>query len=134
MRRESGARGWLVGKSAATCDGEEVPTRTILPAIMSVEDRAKRQRLEAVRSDLTEVHMNPLYLRSSQVVQRETERLGAPSYTELYRDGHAAERWNMLHPNDAQRLPYVQQCLKDAPGVLIAASDYVKAMPDELDR
>jgi pyruvate dehydrogenase E1 component len=56
------------------------------------------------------------------------------SYTELYRDGNAAERWNMLHPGDTPRLPYVTQCLKDAPGVLVAASDYVKAMPDSIDR
>ena len=56
------------------------------------------------------------------------------SYTELYRDGHACERWNMLHPGDAPRVPYVAQCLKSAPGVLVAASDYVKAMPDAIDR
>ncbi len=56
------------------------------------------------------------------------------SYTELYRDGHAAERWNMLHPGGAARVPYVTQCLKDAEGVLVAASDYVKAMPDSIDR
>jgi len=56
------------------------------------------------------------------------------SYTELYRDGHAAERWNILHPNESARVPYVTQCLGDAPGVLIAASDYVKAMPDTIDR
>ena len=56
------------------------------------------------------------------------------SYTELYREGHAAERWNMLHPADKPRAPYVAECLKDAPGVLIAASDYVKAMPDAIDR
>ena len=56
------------------------------------------------------------------------------SYTELYRDGHACERWNMLHPGETPRVPYVTQCLKDAPGVLIAASDYVKALPDAIDR
>ena len=56
------------------------------------------------------------------------------SYTELYRDGHACERWNMLHPAETPRVPYVTQCLEDAPGVLIAASDYVKAMPDSIDR
>jgi pyruvate dehydrogenase E1 component len=56
------------------------------------------------------------------------------SYTELYRDGHACERWNLLHPNEKQREPYVSQCLKDAPGVFVAASDYVKAMPDSIDR
>ena len=56
------------------------------------------------------------------------------SYTELYRDGHASERWNMLHPAETARVPYVTQCLQNAPGVLIAASDYVKAMPDTIDR
>src|SRR4051812_47618912 len=56
------------------------------------------------------------------------------SYTELYREGHAAERWNMLHPAGPARVPYVTHCLKSAPGVLIAASDYVKAMPDAIDR
>jgi pyruvate dehydrogenase E1 component len=56
------------------------------------------------------------------------------SYNELYRDGHAAERWNMLHPGEKPRVPYVTQCLKDAPGVLVAASDYVKALPDSIDR
>jgi pyruvate dehydrogenase E1 component len=56
------------------------------------------------------------------------------SYSELYREGHACERWNMLHPGEAPRVPYVAQCLKDAPGVLVAASDYVKALPDSIDR
>jgi pyruvate dehydrogenase E1 component len=56
------------------------------------------------------------------------------SYTELYRDGHRCERWNMLHPGEPPREPYVTQCLKDAPGVLVAASDYLKAMPDAIDR
>jgi pyruvate dehydrogenase E1 component len=56
------------------------------------------------------------------------------SYTELYREGHACERWNALHPGEPPRVPYVTQCLKDAPGVLVAASDYVKALPDSIDR
>jgi len=56
------------------------------------------------------------------------------SYIELYRDGHACERWNLLHPGETPREPYVTACLKDAPGVLVAASDYVKALPDSIDR
>jgi pyruvate dehydrogenase E1 component len=56
------------------------------------------------------------------------------SYTQLYRDGHACERWNMLHPAEPPRVPYVTQCLKDAPGVFIAASDYCKVLPDSIDR
>jgi pyruvate dehydrogenase E1 component len=56
------------------------------------------------------------------------------SYTELYRDGHACERWNMLHPGEAPRVPWVTQQLKDAPGVFVAASDYCKVLPDSIDR
>ena len=56
------------------------------------------------------------------------------SYSELYREGHACDRWNMLHPGETPCVPYVSQCLKDAPGVLVAASDYVKALPDSIDR
>ena len=56
------------------------------------------------------------------------------SYQELYRDGHAAERWNRLHPAETPRVPYVTECLGDAGGVFVAASDYVKALPDAIDR
>jgi pyruvate dehydrogenase E1 component len=56
------------------------------------------------------------------------------SYGELYRDGHACERWNLLHPSERPRVPYVTQCLQDAPGVLVAASDYLKALPDSIDK
>ncbi len=56
------------------------------------------------------------------------------SYKELYRDGHAVERWNMLHPTEKPRAPYVTQCLADTEGVVVAASDYVKALPDSVSR
>jgi pyruvate dehydrogenase E1 component len=56
------------------------------------------------------------------------------SYGELYRDGHACERWNLLHPAERPRIPWVTRCLHDAPGVLIAASDYLKLLPDSIDR
>jgi pyruvate dehydrogenase E1 component len=56
------------------------------------------------------------------------------SYQELYRDGHACDRWNMLHPAAAPRVPHVSECMKDAPGVIVAASDYLKVLPDSIDR
>jgi pyruvate dehydrogenase E1 component len=56
------------------------------------------------------------------------------SYQELYRDGHAAERWNRLHVGAPPRVPWVTQCLGTTEGVIVAASDYVKAMPDAIDR
>ncbi len=56
------------------------------------------------------------------------------SYKELYRDGHDVEHWNMLHPMEKPRVPYVTACLAEAPGVFVAASDYVKALPDSISR
>jgi len=56
------------------------------------------------------------------------------SYNELYRDGHAVERWNRLHPGEPPRVPYVTQALGSAEGVFVAASDYVKVLPDSIDR
>jgi pyruvate dehydrogenase E1 component len=56
------------------------------------------------------------------------------SYKELYLEGHAVERWNMLHPLEEPRVPYVKQCLKDAPGVFVTASDYLKVLPDSIYR
>ena len=56
------------------------------------------------------------------------------SYQELYRDGHDCDRWNMLHPGEQPKIPHVAQCLKDAPGVIVAASDYLKILPDSIAR
>jgi len=56
------------------------------------------------------------------------------SYQELYREGHAVERWNRLHPGEKPRVPYVAQCLGDATGAIVAASDYVKLLFDGIDR
>jgi pyruvate dehydrogenase E1 component len=52
------------------------------------------------------------------------------SYKALYRDGIDVERWNRLHPAEKPRVPYVTQQLADAPGVLVAASDYLKTLPN----
>ena len=56
------------------------------------------------------------------------------SYVNLYRDGHACERWNRLHPSEAPRVPFVTEVTKNAPGVFVAASDYLKVLPDSIDR
>jgi pyruvate dehydrogenase E1 component len=56
------------------------------------------------------------------------------SYQELYRDAHAADRWNMLHPAETPRVPYVTRCLADTQGAIVAASDYLKVLPASLDR
>ena len=58
----------------------------------------------------------------------------ATSYNELYRDAHRAERWNLLHPGEAARVPYVTECLAGTEGVVVAASDYLKSQPDMIAR
>jgi pyruvate dehydrogenase E1 component len=56
------------------------------------------------------------------------------SYKALYSDGIEAERWNLLHPGEKPRVPYVSQCLAGAPGPLVAATDYLKALPNLVSR
>lgn len=50
------------------------------------------------------------------------------SYTELAREAREVERWNRLHPAEAQRRSHVVECL-DGSVPIIAASDYVRAVP-----
>jgi pyruvate dehydrogenase E1 component len=54
------------------------------------------------------------------------------SYKELRRDALEVERWNMLHPSEKPRVPYITQKLKNEKGVFVASSDYVKALPDSI--
>jgi pyruvate dehydrogenase E1 component len=55
-----------------------------------------------------------------------------PGINPLRRDGLDAQRWNTLHPGEAQRVSYVAQCLKDRDGPVVAATDYKKLYADQL--
>jgi len=52
------------------------------------------------------------------------------SFTELHRDGIAADRWNRLHPTDAPRATYVQDSLGGDGTPVVAATDYLRALPE----
>jgi pyruvate dehydrogenase E1 component len=54
------------------------------------------------------------------------------SYNELRRDALAAERWNRLHPGELARQPYIQQALTGAEGPIVAATDYMKIVADQV--
>ncbi len=54
------------------------------------------------------------------------------SYKELRKDALNVERWNMLHPNESPKIPYVTSAFEGNDGVIVAASDYVKALPDSI--
>ncbi|HEX6006078.1 MAG TPA: pyruvate dehydrogenase (acetyl-transferring), homodimeric type [Burkholderiales bacterium] len=54
------------------------------------------------------------------------------SFNELRRDGLAAQRWNMLHPESEPHRSYVEECLRDRPGPVVAATDYMKVYADQI--
>ena len=55
-----------------------------------------------------------------------------PSFSEVRREGFDAERWNRLHPESPQRVPYITGLLADRQGPAIAATDYVRELADQV--
>jgi len=56
----------------------------------------------------------------------------APGITELAREGHEVQRWNLLHPTEKQKLSHVEKLLKDAKGPVVASTDYIRALTEQL--
>ena len=54
------------------------------------------------------------------------------SVNELQREGKAAQRWNLFHPEEEPRVPYVTALLRNSTGPFIAATDYIKAHTDQI--
>jgi pyruvate dehydrogenase E1 component len=54
------------------------------------------------------------------------------SWNELSREARAAEEWNLMHPLEEPRTPYVTTKVKDAPGPVVAVSDYMRAVPQTI--
>jgi pyruvate dehydrogenase E1 component len=54
------------------------------------------------------------------------------SFSELRREALETERWNLLHPTQTQRVPYVESLLKDHQGPVVAATDYMRIVPDQV--
>ncbi|HTS77642.1 MAG TPA: pyruvate dehydrogenase (acetyl-transferring), homodimeric type [Bryobacteraceae bacterium] len=55
-----------------------------------------------------------------------------PSYNELRREALAVERWNRLHPSSEPKTPLIVKVLEGASGPIVAATDYMKAVPDQI--
>jgi pyruvate dehydrogenase E1 component len=62
------------------------------------------------------------------------EVYSAPSFPLLRRDALEIERWNRLHPDAKARVPYVSQVLPHEGGPIVAATDWMKALPDMVAR
>jgi len=62
----------------------------------------------------------------------EADIWSCPSFTLLARDGQDCARWNLLHPAETPRASYVEQCLKDKQGPVVASTDYVHAFAEQI--
>jgi pyruvate dehydrogenase E1 component len=74
-------------------------------------------------------------LKAQQILERHgvaADVWSVTSYKELYRNANDCERWNMLHPGETPKVAYVTEQLKDTQGVLVAASDYMKVLPESI--
>jgi pyruvate dehydrogenase E1 component len=58
--------------------------------------------------------------------------LSVTSFSELRREALECERWNLLHPGKTPRVPYIRALLKDREGPVIAATDYMRTVPDQI--
>jgi pyruvate dehydrogenase E1 component len=54
------------------------------------------------------------------------------SFSELRKDALAIERWNLLHPTEPQKRTYIRQALGERDGPFVAATDYMKTVPDQI--
>jgi pyruvate dehydrogenase E1 component len=74
-------------------------------------------------------------LDAAAILEKEgvsTDVWSATSWTELYRDAISCDRWNMLHPGEPERVPFIQQQLKGEEGVFVSANDWVKLTAGQL--
>lgn len=68
----------------ANVDGETIPFRMLRPVTANEDDRSRRERLFAVGAELTDEHLNPIYLESARKILQAVPQLGATDYVELY--------------------------------------------------
>jgi pyruvate dehydrogenase E1 component len=94
--------------------------------------RAQRARLVGSGSILQQVVAAQELLAEKFGIAAEV--FSAPSFPLLRRDALEAERWNRLHPAETARVPYVSTVLGPDGGPIIAATDWLKALPDMVSR
>ena len=92
--------------------------------------KAPRVQLLGCGSILNEVIAAAELLRDDWGVAADV--WSCPSFNELARDGHAAKRWNRLHPGETPRKSYVEQCLEGTEGPVIASTDYIRMFAEQI--
>ena len=96
----------------------------------AAKGKAPRVQLLGCGSILREVIAAADLLREDWGV--EADVWSCPSFTELGRDAAGVERWNLLHPGEARRQSWVERCLGDRQGPVVASTDYVRMFADQI--
>jgi pyruvate dehydrogenase E1 component len=78
----------------------------------------------------------PWALQAQQLLYRDwrvrADVWSVTSWTELRRDALAADTWNHRHPDAPRRVPYLTRRLRERPGPVVAVSDWMRAVPDQI--
>ncbi len=111
----------------------------ILRGIYKVRPAAKNKATAPINATVQLFGSGPILneVIRAQSILAETYNVQADvwsvtSYNELRRNALETERWNRLHPAEPERVPTVLEALGSTKGPIIAASDYMKALPDGL--
>ncbi len=94
---------------------------------------------ETGKADVTLFGSGPILNEALKAQQILAEKYGVgahvwsvTSYNELRRDALTVERWNRLHPSEPERTPYLLQALSTVDMPIIAATDYMKVVADQI--
>ena len=109
---------------------EEGIIQGMYPLSRSAGKGGLRVQLMGAGTILREVEAAATILQTDYKVAADVWSL--TSVNQLQRDGKAAARWNMLHPMEEPRVPYLSRQLEGREGPVVVATDYVKAYTDQL--
>ncbi|UTW14128.1 pyruvate dehydrogenase (acetyl-transferring), homodimeric type [Marinobacterium rhizophilum] len=94
------------------------------------KDAELKVQLMGCGTILREVREAAIILREEFGI--ESDVWSTTSINELRREAQEVDRWNMMHPADEPRVPFVTECLKDRQGPVIASTDYMRMFADQL--
>jgi pyruvate dehydrogenase E1 component len=117
------------------------------PAMPSGAEEGIRKGMYLLQEDANEQGSHKVQLMGSGTILREVMAAAkllrddfnisanvwsVTSFTELRREGMDVQHWNLHHPEQEQKTSFVEQCLRDHDGPVIAASDYIKTFADQI--
>src|SRR5699024_4445317 len=102
------------------------------PAIDGDDTNETRPRAQILASGVA----MPWALEAQQLLADDwhvtADVFSATSWNELRREAMACDEWNMVHPSEEQRIPYIIRALEERGGPVVAVSDFMRAVPDQI--